>query len=142
MNNFSDLLDINDCIHLTLTVTPVKVPEIIIKINNKILWDGVITESTSIVEKISLLDSIDISISLRNKNYDVDNLSALIVDQLSIDNFNFVPGWTHLIDYKNDHDYSDPTNYLGFNGTWGISIKEPFYQWVHKVQGHGWLLKP
>jgi hypothetical protein len=31
-------------------------------------------------------------------------------------------------------------HYLANNGT--LTISEPFYNWYHRISGHGWLLTP
>jgi hypothetical protein len=49
---------------------------------------------------------------------------------------------SHLATYKNDQNVTQPTNYLGFNGTWNLKINEPFYRWRHNITGQGWLLEP
>lgn len=111
-------------------------------INQQCVWDSELTAPVVLEYQLPLLAPLNISVELHSKDYTKDNTSAIIVEQLVIDNFELIPRWTQLVDYVNDHGYQDPTNYLGFNGTWKLSITEPFYQWLHRVSGQGWLLKP
>ena len=89
---------------------------------------------------IDLLTPFTITIELMNKDYNVDNETAVIIQRLSIDNIDIIPKYTHLAVYDNDHGFTDPTNYLGFNGKWTLTIDRPFYQWLHQARSQGWLL--
>ena len=93
----------------------------------------------NICKQLPLLDPILIEIKISGKDYNNDSESAIIVDKLTIDGFVIEP---HLAVYTNDHNYTDPTNHLGFNGTWKVDINKPFYQWKHEVLNRGWLLSP
>jgi hypothetical protein len=81
-------------------------------------------------------------VKLKNKIYGLNPDTAVVLNQISIDRFDIIPAWTQLAEYVNDHDNTDPTSYLGFNGEWKLEISEPFYQWRHQVTGQGWLLRP
>lgn len=142
MNNFSDLLDIKPDLAIRLQLTPVGTPHIAVRVNQHCVWQGLLTVPWNCELRHPLTDPLQVTVELMNKNYKVDSTSAVIVEQLSIDQFDLVPNWTHLIDYQNDHNYQDPTNYLGFNGAWCLDINRPFYHWLHHVSGQGWLLKP
>ena len=65
-----------------------------------------------------------------------------MIDSLAIDGFDIVPGYVHLASYENEVNYTEPTTYLGFNGTWTWAIDQPFYIWKHHATGQGWLLQP
>jgi hypothetical protein len=142
MNNFSDLLAIDSVLNVKLQLTPVHQPWAKVMINQQCVWDDQLIKPLAVACQLPLLEPLNVSIELHSKDYAVDNLSAILIEQLTIDNFELIPNWTQLADYVNDHCYQDPTNYLGFNGTWRLSISEPFYQWQHRVGGQGWLLKP
>jgi hypothetical protein len=90
--------------------------------------------------RVELLDNIDIVIKLYNKEYSADNETAVIIDNISIDDIDIVPKFDYLAKYVNDHNNNNPTSYLGFNGTWQLNIDQPFYRWLHKHTGQGWLL--
>ena len=141
MNNFSDLLDIKPKLTIRLQLAPVHAPQVAVRINQQCVWQGLLDKPWTYECSYNLTEPLQVTVELLDKNYQVDNTSAVVVEQLSIDQFDLVPNWTHLIDYQNDHDYQDPTNYVGFNGSWCLTIDQPFYQWLHQVTGQGWLLK-
>ena len=144
MKNFYDQQDINNLkIDIVLSPTLDKdFPELFLKINTAILHEGLLKESVIFQHQISLMDALNISIELRNKNYKTSPRTAVSIDSLKIDNFDIVPNWTQLATYNNDSNVPGPTNHLGFNGVWSLEITEPFYRWQHRVTGQGWLLKP
>lgn len=132
MNNYSDL-QVTE-LNLTMKLATVGNPDYTVKVNNNIITGNVINYS------FGLLDTISIEVELRNKVYTADYETAVIIDQISIDNINIIPEYNQIITYINDHDYLNPTNYIGFNGKWTLTIDRPFYQWLHQAQGQGWLL--
>ena len=86
------------------------------------------------------MDAINIDIIMSDKHYSLEYETAAIIRQLSIDNIDIIPRYEYLADYDNDHDFKNPTNYLGFNGKWTLTIDLPFYHWLHKHSGQGWLI--
>ena len=144
MKNFYDQQDINNLeIGIVLTPTQEKdSPNIVLKINTATLFEGVLVKRMIFQHQTSLTDTLKISLELKNKNYKTSSGTGVFIDSLEIDNFNIVPGWTQLATYSNDSNVVDPTNFLGFNGTWILDISEPFYRWQHRITGQGWLLKP
>jgi hypothetical protein len=145
MKNFLDLLDINPTIEVKIVLTPVTdngFPTAIIRYNNVIVSNYNLKETaTTIIENLNILDPFKISIELAHKTYDEKLETAIIINSLTIDNFEIVPNYTQLAAYINDHNNTNPTNYLGFNGIWELDIPMPFYQWLHGVQGQGWLIE-
>ena len=101
-----------------------------------------VKEIINVEHKIELLETLDIKIQLYDKDYKKFQKVAVILKSLKIDFFEIIPQWTHLAIYKNDQSITQPTNYLGFNGTWNLKINEPFYRWKHRITGQGWLLEP
>jgi len=145
MKTFSDLLDTDLKVEIKIALgvsVDNGIPRCRVRINDEILYDGTIDRELSWQCQRELLEPIDIEISMSNKQYDQHRETAVIIKQLTIDEFEIVPGWTHLATYQNDHDRKAPTAYLGFNGTWRLFINRPFYQWRHEVTGQGWLLTP
>ena len=145
MKYFLDLLDINPTIEINIVLTPIVdngFPTAIIRYNNVIVFDYALRETVSIrVEHLNILDPLKISIELAHKKYNEKLETAIIINSLTIDNFEIVPNYTQLATYSNDHNSINPTNYLGFNGVWELNIPVPFYQWLHNVQGQGWLIE-
>lgn len=145
MKNFLDLLATRPRIDVSLNLRPISDngdPCCRIKINNKVMYQGLLHQDIKLNTSVALKENISIEVSLQNKNYHPTQETALIIQDLMIDDFNVVPDWTHLASYQNDHAVSSPTSYLGFNGTWHLCIDQTFYLWRHRVTGQGWLLLP
>ena len=60
--------------------------------------------------------------------------SAALITRVRVDDFDFVPGYTHWAQYC-----SSPTTLLDQPGRWCIQLDRPFYCWLHEVTGQGWL---
>jgi hypothetical protein len=140
MKNYSDLQDIDRLIPVSICLEPVGQPEIDIIVNNTVIDYRPMTNSVTVTEFVDLLSPINISVVLSNKIYTEEYETAVIIKRLSVDNIDLTPAYDYLANYQNDHGNNNPTNYLGFNGKWTLTIDRPFYQWLHQVQGHGWLL--
>lgn len=145
MHNFSDLLATKLTIGLTIrlqSVTENGRPDCCVEINGKVFYAEPLDGSKQIVTAVGLTEKICIAISIHNKRYDQFKETAVIIQDLLIDDFNIVPNWTQLAHYHNDHGHNEPTSYLGFNGIWTLDIPQPFYQYRHRITGQGWLLEP
>jgi hypothetical protein len=143
MTIFSDLLATETSITITIKVRAITengVPCCGIKINHSIEYYDLLLDSITVSKKLSLTKPFDIEISMFDKRYSNEYETALVIDSITIDNFDVIPKFTHLAKYTNDHDYQGATSYLGFNGTWRLSIDRPFYQWQHQATNQGWLL--
>ena len=135
MNNYSDLLDIDTDIRINLKLSVIGSPDFSVSIADN-QWNN----QCNIIANNNLLTPFSIEIELRNKYYNLDYETAVIIDRISVDNIDIIPMYCHLADYQNDHNNNNPTTYLGFNGKWTLTIDRPFYQWLHQAQGQGWLL--
>ena len=145
MKTFSDLLDINPKIDLSVAIEPLShngYPDFWITVNDQIIAQGTLIHSITEHCQINLLDPIRLEIGMKQKRYSADKETAIIIRSIDIDGFEIVPNWTHLATYQNDHDNRSPTSYLGFNGTRRLDITEQFYRWRQRVTGQGWLLEP
>lgn len=140
MKNYSDLPGINTLIPIIVELEPVGNPEVQLIINDNIIDYIELPHSIIITDFAQLLSPINISVELANKTYTLEYETAVIIKKLSIDNINLVPKYDYLAKYSNDHNNNNPTNYLGFNGKWTLTIDRPFYQWLHQAQNQGWLL--
>jgi hypothetical protein len=89
---------------------------------------------------VDLLTPFSVVIELYNKHYTTEYETAVIIKRLSIDNIEIIPKYDYLAEYINDHNHNNPTNYLGFNGKWTLTIDRPFYRWLHQATGQGWIL--
>lgn len=133
MKNYLDLRAIDTDLRLSIVTKTIGNPDYVIKVNNTVV-------ENIIDYRLPLLDTICIEIELRNKTYTLEYETAVIIEQISIDNINLVPKYDYLAEYINDHNNNNPTSYLGFNGKWTLTIDRPFYQWLHQAQNQGWLL--
>ena len=140
MNNYSDLLATNQQLLLEIELEPVGTPNARVKVNRELIDYPVLSDNIILKYSIDLLDNIDIIVELYNKKYNVDNETAVIIRRISINSIEIIPRFNYLTDYVNDHDNNNPTNYLGFNGKWRLTINQPFYQWFHTQSGQGWLI--
>lgn len=142
MKTFLDLQATELALELTLRVRPIGNPQLKISINDSVVYHYNSEHSFSIQQQLPLLNPFSIKIELLEKDYLAMHETAAVIEQLKIDDFEIVPTWTHLAQYTNDHEYVDPTNYLGFVGVWQLAVDCAFYQWRHKVTNQGWLLSP
>lgn len=145
MNNFSELLDTDHQIKITIRLEVIGdngFPGASIRVNNDVVEYLRLVESVEHTFDVPLMDVFDIEISMMDKLYSQDQETAVIIKSIDIDGFEIVPGWTHLAIYDSERGLQGPTSYLGINGSWKLSINRPFYQWRHLVTGQGWLLKP
>jgi hypothetical protein len=145
MNRFSDLLDSNPYITVGITVRPIThngAPDLLVEVNQQALFSGVLDRTMTITATdLDLREPLMIKLTMSNKNYSADLETAVVVESFKIDDVEFVPKHTHFFEYANDHNNTQPTNYLGFNGVWSLSIPEPFYRWLHRSTGQGWLIE-
>ena len=146
MKNYLDLLDIdNTVIDISVTLEPIVdngAPNIKVLINSNQCYLGTLTEKTVINKTVPLLDTIAITIDLFDKQYSDKLETAVIISSISVDTHEIVNRYDIPISYSNDQHVDYQGFYLGFNGSWNLSINEPFYRWLHRVQGHGWILEP
>lgn len=141
MNTFSDLQATEFDLDLRLQVRAIGQPRLKISINQDTVYHGILTHTFDLSHRLPLLQPVAVMIELLDKDYNSAQETAAVIEQLSIDQFELVPAWTQLATYINDHQYTDPTNYLGFVGTWQLLIDRPFYQWAHAVTNQGMLLQ-
>lgn len=140
MKTYSDLQDIDTRLHLHIELDPVGTPDITISINDIVDNHPQLSNTIILDYHIDLLDTFAINIELRNKHYTTEYETAVIIKRLSIDNIELIPKYDYLAEYVNDHDNTNPTSYLGFNGKWTLTFDRPFYHWLHEHSGQGWLI--
>ena len=142
MKNFSDLLATDLHLDLVLTAEPVGIPDVEIWIDQQLIYQGQVSAPITLSTQLPLLSGFSVSVKLKNKVYSLESETAIALSELSIDGFNLIPNFTHLAQYTNDHDFKEPTSYIGFNGEWKFEVTRPFYQWRHEITGQGWLFNP
>ena len=116
MKNYLDLLGTDLYLDLVLMVDPVGAPETEIWINQQLIYQGQLLESITVSEQLPLLSEVLISVKLKNKVYNSESETAVVLKKLSIDGFDIIPNWSQLANYINDHNTNSPTSYIGFNG--------------------------
>ena len=145
MNNFSDLLDTKQQLNLTIKLGVIAdngCPGVSLRVNDNVVEYLQLSSSVEHSYDLPIMDVIEIEIAMINKEYSVDQETAVLIDSINIDGFEIVPAWTHLAQYDSERGPQGPTSYLGINGSWKLKIDRPFYQWRHKITGQGWLLEP
>ena len=145
MKNFSDLLATDHHIDLSIELDCIidnGAPRIGVFVNDKCLLNTWLKEPITVNYSAHLLDPINIRITMNNKEYSAERETAVIIKNIQVDNIKLIPKFDYLAKYINDHNFNNPTNYLGFNGTWILDINRPFYHWLHEHTRQGWLLTP
>ncbi len=145
MNNFSDLPDTDPTVAVVVKLSAISdngYPGAMLRVNQDVIEYLQLKESVEHVFDVPLNDTIEIEIALIDKQYSQEKETAIVIDSVTLDGFEIVPGWTHLATYDSERGPQGPTAYLGINGNWKLVIDRPFYQWRHHVTGQGWLLEP
>jgi hypothetical protein len=139
MKTYSDLKAIDQrlCCHVELE--PVGTPEVAVIIAG-VYGGGKLFQSVVFDVNVDLLTPFSIEIELKNKTYTTEYETAVVIKQLQIDGIDLVPRFDYMATYVNDHNNTDPTSYLGFNGQWTLTFDRPFYQWLHQATAQGWLI--
>jgi hypothetical protein len=139
MKTYSDLQAIDHLIRCHIELEPVGTPEITVSIGST-FTQLQLFKSVSLDVDLGLLDKFHVQIELRNKVYDVNHETAVVIKSLQIDGIDLIPRFDYLATYENDHNNKNPTSYLGFNGKWTLTFDRPFYHWLHQATAQGWLL--
>jgi hypothetical protein len=139
MKTYSDLQDIDSRLNLVIELEPVGNPTAKVLVNNKEYNYPQLSNSIIINDYLPLMDLINIDVIMSDKHYTIEYETA-IKFKIYIDNIEIIPQYDYLAEYTNDHNNNNPTNYLGFNGKWSLTIDQPFYHWLHEHSGQGWLI--
>jgi hypothetical protein len=144
MKNFLEALDTDQKLKVKISIRVIDdndYPNFSLSFNEKIISHNNRTQ-IDIVDQIRYDETLSIKIKIFGKKYSSLKESAIIVQDISIDDINLIPTFSHHTVYENDHNQPSATNYLGYNGEWSISIDEPFYNWYHSVTAQGMLIRP
>lgn len=132
MKNYSELTDTD--LTVTLSFTCVGNPDYTVTVN------GVeYRNPTTVTQAVNNLTPFTISVELTSKDY-AGPETAVVINSIAVDGIALIPKYEYLAHYVNDHNDTNPTNYLGYVGRWTLVIDCPFYQWLHRVTNQGWLL--
>jgi len=139
MNRYSDLTAIDTTVLVRIQLSPVGRANCWLRVNHDLIGYTALSDTIILDYRVGLLDTINICVELYNKDYGAVE-TAIIIDNISVDNIDIIPKFDYLAQYNNDHNNDDPTSYLGFNGKCTLTIDRPFYQWLHQAQNQGWLI--
>lgn len=139
MKTYSDLQDIDQFLCCELKLRPIGTPEVEVVVGNQ-YGGGKLFQTSTLKFQLPLVNKFFVQLELKNKVYDINHETAIIIDSLKIDGIELMPRFNYMALYVNDHNNNDPTSYLGFNGKWTLTFDRPFYQWLHQATGQGWLL--
>lgn len=142
MENFSQATATQADLQIALYLVPIGLPQVQIVIDNTVVFDDVMTSATYLEQRHDLLRPISIWIELRDKEYNLEHETAILVERFDINKIPLIPDMTQHFVYQNDRGWTSPTNYLGFNGIWRLNTVDCFYRWWHTQSGQGWLLLP
>ena len=140
MKTYSDLQDIDSHINIRINLRPIGCPNVWVKVNHDLIGYTALSDAIQLDYRVGLLDNNNITVELYNKHYTTEYETAVIIDNITVDNIDIIPQYDYLANYVNDHNNNNPTSYLGFNGKWTLTIDRPFYHWLHQHSGQGWLI--
>lgn len=139
MKTYSDLTTIDHRLLIQLELKPVGTPEVFVTTPTTHAG-GKLFKSVVIETYQDLLIPFEIGVELKNKIYQDNTETAVIIKSLQVDGIDLIPKFDYLARYDNDHANTNPTSYLNYNGKWTLTFDRPFYQWLHQVTNQGWLL--
>lgn len=139
MKNYSDLRATDLKLNVIIKLTPVGNPDIVVKVADNLYSNSKLDNTIKLEYQLNLTDVFSIEVELKNKIYSTESETAAII-RVTIDSIEIVPNFDYLASYINDHNYKEPTSYLGFNGKWILDINMPFYHWLHQITGQGLLI--
>ena len=90
MKTYSDLQDIDQSINVKINLRPVGMPNISVSINQTVFEYTGLSSPVVLEYRVGLLDNINIIIKLYDKEYDINNETAVIIDNIVIDNIDIV----------------------------------------------------
>ena len=145
MHSFLETLDTNQLLPVKIVISPIVdngIPNVTVTINQQALFHGQLVDTVELTTNVSLLDSIDLSVTMQGKEYSAERETAVTIDAFTVDNVELIPAHQLHVDYHNDQNQNVKSHYLGFNGAWSFRINEPFYNWLHRATWQGWILQP
>ena len=139
MKNYSDLQAIDPRLTCHIHLETVGHPDVSVIVGPH-MAGGILYRDLDIRVELDLLQPFLIQIELQNKIYTAEAETAVRIRSIQIDGQELIPRFLGLARYDNDHRFKNPTDYLGFNGKWTLTIDRPFYHWLHEHTAQGWLL--
>ena len=127
MKNFYDSTVIKPTLKLdvVITLTPVGQCTCNVLIDNKVIYDNILTEITTLHFQHPLTDPLIVSIGITRQHPE-----AVIVD-IVVDGLPVIPLYQLCA--------QPPTNYINTTSIWTLTIPN-FYTWYHNITGQGWII--
>lgn len=145
MKNFLEVLDSKPRLTVRISLAAITdngMPRATIRVNGLCLFDNLLESTWTGSTQIPLLDPLVVEVMMSGKQHAVERETAIIVQNLTVDQCEVMPRFGHLVQYVHEHGTGPATSYLGFNGCWRLDTQQPFYTWWHNVTAQGWLLMP
>jgi hypothetical protein len=95
MNTFSDLQAID--LELALWVQPMGNPLLKISINDDVVYHGNLAHLLEIRRQLPLLQPFAVTVELLDKDYHSNQETAVVIKQLTVDGFELIPQWNHVV---------------------------------------------
>ena len=108
MNRYSDLTAIDTTVLVRIQLSPVGRPNCWLRVNHDLIGYTALSDTIILDYRVGLLDTINICVELYNKDYGAVE-TAIIIDNISVDNIDIIPKFDYLAQYNNDHNNDDPT---------------------------------
>jgi hypothetical protein len=145
MHNYLKTLDTNQLLKAKIKFKPVidnGLPHLTVECNGVRKYNNELGHTLAVYVNFGILESFALSIAMAGKEYSSEKETAIVIEEFVIEGVDVIPYLNQAV-YVNDRNYNGSTsNYIGFNGIWEFKIDEPFYHWLHKITGQGWLLTP
>lgn len=144
--------NIKGSIQLEPIAYPGATPEVLVKLNDDLLFAGTLEEITSIdFDQILEVGSHRLSVEFYNKKDSDTQVGAGLdkavivkkIDFFGVKSPRFVWAGNYQPVYPS-HMRDEPAilkyhNYLGWNGVWYLDFTTPIFTWIHHVENLGWI---
>jgi hypothetical protein len=77
------------------------------------------------IKHLPLTEPITIQLTVNRQHPQAVDIKGIFIDDYEV-----LPKYQHLA--------TPSTNYIDFNGVWGLEIPN-FYPWYHEITGQGWI---
>jgi hypothetical protein len=145
MHNYLKTLDTKQVLKAKVKFQPIfdnGLPHLEVECNGVRKYNNDLGHTLAIYINFEMLETFELTVTMSGKKYSSEKETAIVIEEFVIEGFDIIP-YLNQATYVNDQNYNGSTsNYIAFNGIWNFKIDEPFYHWIHKISGQGWLLTP
>jgi hypothetical protein len=135
------------CVELTLT--PVGTPMVRMQVGTQQLETRLGQTATFTFDQSLAAGAVTILVEMFDKS-NTDSTTAVVIDSITLNKISdpkFVWSGTYRPTYPepwastqiNLPETITTTNYLGWNGSWELTITIPVFTWIHQTRGLGWI---